>query len=123
MMAKMDEQNIYIKDCDSTQFSIIRSWNKMKYDRKSKMLVGPCEIELLNKLAEMVRLPDRMERYRQKLNRIQLEVDKIRNADKAEPIIKPPVKVSLFNHQAKALNMALITFGVVDVGGGTNDIL
>lgn len=115
MMARMDEDNIYIKDCDATQFSVIRSWNKMKYDRKTKMLIGPCEIELLNKLAGLVELPERMEMYRQKLNHIQAEVDRIRNADKVEPLIKPPVKVSLFNHQTKALNMALVTFGVVEV--------
>jgi hypothetical protein len=88
----------------------------MKWNRKSNMFIGPLEIELLNKLAGIVKLPSRIEKYRQHLNAVQEEVDKIRNdKGQAEPFIKPPVKVNLFQHQIKALNMALVTFGIVEV--------
>ena len=77
------------------------------------MFYGPAEIELLNKLAGIVRLPGPIEAERQRLNEIAQAVDSERMKEDPEPLYKYPVKYPLFKHQTRAANMALITFGMV----------
>ena len=112
-MALKDGQ-ILIKEADNMQFNIIKSWNKMKWNKAEQMLQGPADGELLNKLAGLVRLPGAIEAERQRLNSISDAVDRERMKDEPVPLYKYPVKMNLFRHQVRAANMALITFGLVD---------
>ena len=68
MKMAMKEGQILIKEADNTQFTIIKSWGKMKWSKAERMFYGPAEIELLNKLAGIVRLPAPIEAERQRLN-------------------------------------------------------
>lgn len=111
-MALKDGQ-ILIKDADNMQFTIIKSWGKMKWSKAEQMLYGPAEIELLNKLAGIVRLPEAIEKQRQSLNRIAQAVDAERMKEEPEPLYKYPVKYPLFKHQTRGANMALMVFGLV----------
>lgn len=112
-MALKDGQ-ILIKEADNMQFTIIKSWNKMKWSKAEQMLHGPADGELLNRLAGLVRLPANIEAERQRLNRIQEAVDAERMKEEPEPLYKYPVKYPLFKHQTRGANMALITFGLVE---------
>lgn len=112
-MALKDGQ-ILIKEADNVQFQIIKSWGKMKWSRASQTLSGVADIELLNKLAGLVNLPERIEAERQRLNRIMAAVDKERVNENPVPIIKPPIKVSPFKHQIRGYNMALMVLGFVE---------
>lgn len=112
-MALKDGQ-ILIKEADNVQFQIIKSWGKMKWSRVSQTLSGVVDIELLNKLAGLVNLPERIEAERQKLNRVMAAVDKERVNENPVPIIKPPIKVSPFKHQIRGYNMALMVLGLVE---------
>ena len=86
MKMAMKDGQILIREADNVQFTIIKSWGKMKWSRQTQTLSGPADIELLNRLAGLVNLP----------------------------LIPPPVKVSPFTHQVRGYNMALMTFGLVD---------
>ena len=112
-MALKDGQ-VLIKDADNMQFTIIKSWNKMKWSKAEQMLHGPADGELLNKLSGLVRLPEVIEAERQRLNRIQDAIDAERMAEEPVPIYKYPVKMSLFKHQVRGANMAMLAFGLVD---------
>lgn len=112
-MALKDGQ-ILIKDADNTQFTIIKSWNKMKWNKAEQMLCGPADGELLNKLAGLVRLPATIEAERQRLNSISEAVDRERMKEEPVPLYKYPVKYPLFRHQVRGANMALITFGLIE---------
>ena len=112
-MALKDGQ-ILIKEADNVQFQIIKSWGKMKWSRVSQTLSGVVDIELLNKLAGLVNLPVSIEAERKRLNRIMAAVDKERVNENPVPIIKPPIKVSLFKHQIRGYNMALMVLGFVE---------
>ena len=46
MKMAMKDGQILIKDADNTQFTIIKSWSKMKWSRAERMFYGPAEIEL-----------------------------------------------------------------------------
>jgi len=112
-MALKDGQ-ILIKEADNNQFLIIKSWSKMKWSKAEQMLYGPADIELLNKLAGIVRLPGPIEERRQKLNEVAAAVDRERMKEDPEPLYKYPVKLSLYKHQIRGANMALMVFGLIE---------
>lgn len=114
MKMAMKDGQILIKDADNMQFTIIKSWNKMKWSKAEQMLYAPVDGELLNKLAGLVRLPETIEAERQRLNGIADAVDRERMKAEPAPLYKYPVKYPLFKHQTRGANMALITFGLVD---------
>lgn len=86
----------------------------MKWSRATQTLSGVADIELLNKLAGLVNLPESIESERQKLNRVMAAVDKERINENPVPIIKPPIKVSPFKHQIRGYNMALMVLGLIE---------
>ena len=71
------------------------------------------KIELLDKLASIVKLPPAIEAYRQQLHRVQDAVDRERTDEHPKPFYKYPVKMPLYAHQVRGANMALLTFGWV----------
>lgn len=112
-MALKDNQ-ILIKEADNNQYMIIKSWQKMKWSKAQQMLYGPADAELLNKLAGLVALPPVIEQYRQKLNKIAEAVDRERLNDEPKPMYEFPVKMKLYKHQIRGVNMALMVFGLLE---------
>ena len=121
MKMAIDGGSPIIKDADNVQFTIIKSWNKMKWDKKSQTLRGAADLELLDKLSSIVRLPPAAESRRQQLQSVQDAVDRQRVADHPAPLYDFPVKMPLYEHQVRGANMALITFGWVPPENKTND--
>lgn len=109
-MKKTDDNMLIIKDITSEQFAVIKSWNKMVWKKATKTLEAPCEIELLGKLSTLVKLPPRISAYRDELVKVQTAVDDMRIKENVTPIVQPPVKANLFQHQVRGYNMALINF-------------
>ena len=110
----MKDGKIMLIEVDNTQMAIIKSWNSMKYDRRKNMMIGDCSKELLDKLSRIVRLPPAIESYRQLLDETQRAVDKMRIEKEPKPLVEYPVQGSLYEHQVRAANMALLTFGLVE---------
>ena len=115
-MALKDGQ-VLIKEADNNQFLIIKSWGKMKWSKAELMFYGPADIELLNKLSGLVRLPGPIEQVRQHLNEVAAAIDQERMKEKPEPLYKYPVKRPLYQHQTRGANMALIAFGLIEPPG------
>lgn len=109
-MKKTDDNMLIIKDITSEQFAVIKSWNKMVWKKATKTLEAPCEIELLDKLSTLVKLPPRISAYKDELMKVQTAVDDMRIKENVTPIVQPPVKANLFQHQVRGYNMALINF-------------
>ena len=109
-MKKTDDNMLIIKDITSEQFAVIKSWNKMVWKKATKTLEAPCELELLDKLSTLVKLPPRILAYRDELMKVQTAVDDMRIKENVTPIIQPRVKANLFQHQVRGYNMALINF-------------
>lgn len=110
----MKDGKIMLIEVDNTQMAIIKSWNSMKYDRRRQMMIGDVSKELLDKLSKIVRLPPVIEDYRKRLDEIQRAVDKMRVEKEPRPLVNYPVQGSLYEHQVRAANMALLTFGLVE---------
>lgn len=102
---------LHIKDADEAQFAIIKSWNKTRWNKAAKVLTGIADMELLDKLAGMVRLPAPIEARRSAMHELQDAVDRERmNAD-PKPLFDYPVRVPLYKHQIRGANMAAMVFG------------
>lgn len=57
MKIALQGSTLLIKEADNVQFAVIKSWNKMRWDRKTQLLTGTADMELLDKLASIVQLP------------------------------------------------------------------
>lgn len=113
MKMAMKDGMLRIIEADVTQAAIIKSWGKMKYSRVNQMYEGQVSAELLNRLATLVRLPASIEKIRQQMNIVQEAVDHERVREDPKPLYKYPVTKPLYQHQVRAANMALLTFGLV----------
>lgn len=111
MKMRIANDMLEIIDTNSVEYNIIRSWGLMKWDRSLKMLRGTVTLELLDKLAGMVRLPPTVEARRVRLRAVQDAVDHERFNQEPVPYFQPPVKAGLYRHQIRAFDMALLVFG------------
>ena len=114
MMMALKDGMLLIKDADATQAAVIRSWGKFRWNKSTQLFQGYAELEALNKLARMVILPPHIETYRKQLEGVQDAVDRERTTKDPKPLVKYPVSKSLYPHQIRAANMALLTFGIID---------
>ena len=71
MKMAMKDGMLRIIEADITQAAIIKSWGSMKYSRSNQMYEGPVSMELLNKLAGIVKLPPAIEAVRKNMNEVQ----------------------------------------------------
>ena len=75
MKIALQGNTLLIKDADNVQFAVIKSWNKMRWDRKTQLLTGTADMELLDKLASIVQLPPAIAQRRSQLHRVQEAID------------------------------------------------
>ena len=113
MKMALQGNTLLIKDADNVQFTVIKSWNKMKWDKKTQTLRGTADLELLDRLSSIVRLPPAIEDRRSRLQAVQTAVDRERINQAPKPFYQYPVKMPLYAHQTRGANMALLTFGWV----------
>ena len=118
MKMALNGNALLIKDADNVQFTVIKSWNKMRWDKRSQMLVGTADLELLDKLSSIVKLPHAIEEMRRRLKSVADAVDRERMVDDPSPFVAYPVKMPLYRHQIRGANMCLLTFGWVPPEGG-----
>ena len=118
MKMALKDTTLFIKEADNVQFTIIKSWNKMKWSKASQTLAGTADLELLDKLSSIVRLPPAIEARRNELRKIAVAVDRERMNEEPAPFYPYPVKMHLYRHQTRAANMALLTFGWIAPEGG-----
>lgn len=110
---KFGGNQIAIVDADNVQFTVIKSWNKMRWNKAAQALTGTADLELLDRLAGLVRLPPNIEQLRSGLRAVQDAVDRERVNPEPTPFYKYPVKMPLYAHQTRGSNMCLLTFGWV----------
>ena len=118
MKMALQGTTLRIKDADNVQFTVIKSWSKMRWIKKLQELQGTADLELLDKLSSIVRLPPAIEARRNELRKIAVAVDRERMNEEPAPFYPYPVKMPLYRHQTRAANMALLTFGWIAPEGG-----
>ncbi len=102
---------LILTEVDNVQFAVIKSWNKLRWDKKSRSLYGTADLELLDKLASIVPLQPEVEAKRTALREVADAVDHERMKEDPVPFYRYPVKVPLYAHQVRGANMCLLVFG------------
>lgn len=129
MEIAMKDGELLMRNMDNVQYQFIRNTGKCKWDKKRQLLIGPADLELLEYLNHIIRLPQNIATEYKRLKAVQVAVDSERLNPEPVPFVEYPVKIPLFRHQIRGCNLALLTFGVVepqinkkegDVNGGTN---
>jgi len=111
MQMKLVGTTLILIEMTSSQFAIIKSWNKMRWNAKAKQLEGTADLELLDKLAGISGLPPTVAARRKALRTVLDAVDRERANPDPKPFYKYPVKLPLYAHQIRGANMALLEFG------------
>ena len=115
MQQKLEDGLIFIRGTDKENADI-RRWRLMNYDKKNNVWYGEVSIALLEKLQKNGGLipPARAELNR--LIRIQNAVDRerVKPDEEIDLMVNVPIKVKPFTHQKRAINMALMVFGLID---------
>ena len=105
---------VWIKDAGPAHTATLRKSGRMKGDVRTGMLYGPMSIELLDLIRKEAGLPGPVEELRQALIRTREAVDQERARDAPEPLVEYPVKRTLYMHQVRGANMALLTMGIAE---------
>lgn len=109
---------LMIKDMNPVQLNTIKSWNRMKYNRKEKMMVGLADIELLTLFGQLTTLTPRLQTELERQIELQNAVDAERLNEEPVPFIKMPIKnAKPYQHQIRGFNMAMLVFGIVKPKG------
>ena len=114
MKMAMKDGKIMLIEVDNTQMAIIKSWNSMKYDRRKKHDDRRLQQGTAGQALQDRETATAIESYRQRLDETQRAVDKMRVEKEPAALVKYPVQGSLYEHQVRAANMALLTFGLAD---------
>ena len=114
MEIAMKDGQILMRNLDTVQYNILRGTNKCVWNKKRQMMIGDVDLELLDTLNRIIRLPDRIKEEYIRLKAIQDAIDKERLNENPVPLVKYPVKLPLFAHQVRGANMALLEFGAVE---------
>lgn len=115
MQQKVDNGLLLVK-ATKEEGSMIRSWRMMNYDKEKGYWYAPMSIGLLENLKNNGGLIPPAKTALNDLKEIQAAIDQERMKPDAEIecYIDPPVKANLYTHQKRAINMALINFGLID---------
>lgn len=105
---------VILVDVDMDRQAKIRASSLMQWNRTQQALCGPATAELMNFLADLMRLPAPAEQLRQELNQQKTAIDAQRTAADPVPLCDYPVKKQLYRHQIRGANMAMLAFGLVD---------
>ena len=114
MKMALNGNTLILIEVGAAQFAIIKSWNKMCWDKASKQLRGTADLELLDKLSGISGLTPSVAARRRELRQV---LDAVGVKPEPKPFYKYPVKLPLYAHQVKGANMALLEFGWVPPGG------
>lgn len=115
MQQKVDRQFIYLKPTDKAEIGKIKNIRMYKEDKKAGYWYGELSKTILEKTRTAFGLIKMAQEKLDGYNRIQEAVDRMRNlpGDKVPDLVDYPVNANLFIHQRRAVNMALLTFGVI----------
>lgn len=113
MKIAMKEGRIVLTEIEQARMDRLKKTRMLRWNKADCTYSAPVSLDLLNTLATIFRLPDFVEKERRRLDDIRLQIEAQRTTERPEPICYYPVKATLFSHQIRAANMAMLAFGVM----------
>lgn len=113
MKVAMKNGRIVLAQIEQARMDKLKKTGMLRWNRAARTYSAPVTLDLLEVLAQIFPLPDTVEAERRRLDDIRLQIEAQRTTEKPEPICYYPVKATLFSHQIRAANMAMLVFGVI----------
>lgn len=98
----------------------IKKTNRMRWDRETGSFTAPASLGLLESLAGVFRFPQPYAAILDGMIRNRAAMEDERTKETPEALYEYPVKRTLYRHQVRAANMALLAFGLIE-GGRQNE--
>lgn len=121
MKMAVKDGTLLIREATREQQKALRAGGQVRWSKKEEALQCPAGLEFLDFLAGLCKLPEKVESLRARLRNREMAMEYQRNDPNPAPICDYPVKAKLYQHQIRAANMALLTFGregTWEMGGG-----
>ena len=115
MKVALKNGELWLADLGSS-YQLVKNWRTMRWDRRDKIMKGPASIENLEKLDKIAhgKLPENLKNELQRLKNKMARIDQQRMYEDLVPLTEYPVHATLFKHQIRGANMALLTFDALD---------
>lgn len=117
MKIAMKEGRIILAEIDQARMDRLKKTRMLRWNKADRTYSASVSLDLLNTLAGIFRLPDFVEKERQRLDYMARRLEGERNAAKPLPLVPYPVNAELFQHQVRAANMAMIQFAAKQPAG------
>ena len=117
MKIAMKEGRIILAEIEQARMDRLKKTRMLRWNKADHTYSAPVSLDLLNTLAGSFRLPDGIEKERQRLDYMARRVEGERNATNPVPLVRYPVKADLYKHQVRAANMAMIQFAAKQPAG------
>lgn len=112
MNVALKDGRIIISDIGGA-YHLLKGVSGLSYQRSSRTMSGAATLSLLDDLSGIGRLPKDIEAERQRMRAVRDAMDAERDNPAPKPLVHYPVKATLYAHQIRAANMALLHFGLV----------
>lgn len=110
MKIAMLQGKIILAEIDPVRMERFERVGMLKWNKSSRTYTGTVSLDLLNTLSQIFRLPDAIEAERQHLAQTAAAIEQQRMTAEPKPLVEYPVKATLFRHQIRAANMAMLVF-------------
>ena len=117
MKIAIKEGRIILAQIEPDRMDKLKKTRMLRWNKADRTYSAPVSLDLLNTLAGIFRLPDGIEKERQRLDYMARRVEGERTATNPVPLVRYPVKADLYKHQVRAANMAMIQFAAKQPAG------
>lgn len=123
MKMALRDGHVLIREATREQRDALREGGPVRWSKEDNALSAPANLEFLEFLAGLCKLPGKLEVERRRLKEAADAMEKLRSDPDPKALYPYPVKATLFQHQIRAANMALTSFGfgnreAPELGGG-----
>lgn len=118
MKIAVQHGNVILAEVEPLRFEQLKRIGLLRWNKSSRSYSAPLSLDLLNALQQLFNLPGYIEEERQRLLGVQRKVEEERAAKDPAPLYDYPVNATLFKHQTRGANMAMLVFGLDPPKGG-----
>lgn len=120
MKIALQHGQIILAEIEPLRYEQLKRIGLLRWNKTTRTMTGPISLDLLNALHKYFRLPDFVEAERERLQEVADRVELEREEKDPLPLTAYPVKATMFKHQIRGANMALLVFGAATstVNGG-----
>jgi len=117
----LDKGQVTLIEVPPSRAAQLKKGGRMQWDRNRQAFTASASLGLLEYLAGMFTLPGPYMQVLERMRRSRAAAEEEQARETPVALVHYPVKRTLYAHQVRAANMALLDFGIVEPGEGGGD--